>query len=142
MNAGPAGLAGPGAAPAIRLSGLVAGVPGAARAVGDLRPAPVWRRGGPNAEGGALDEVRVGRGDEGEELSGPRPRRPAQGRSPGDTARRVSPAAPRVVLRCPAASPPARQNSLPAHDDSGPPGRRHRRHGNGIPAIGADPRKA
>ena len=59
-------------APAVRLSGVVAGVLGVVHAVGDLRPVPVRRGDGLHENGGALDDVRAGLGEEGEEFSGPR----------------------------------------------------------------------
>jgi hypothetical protein len=55
-------------APSIRLSGVVAGVLGVVHTFGEQRSALVRRGDGLHKKGGALEDVRVGLADEGEEL--------------------------------------------------------------------------
>ena len=61
-------------APSIRLSGLVAGVLGVVHTSGEQRSALVRGGDGLNKNGGALEDVRVGLAETGEELLVPRPR--------------------------------------------------------------------
>jgi hypothetical protein len=55
-------------APSIRLSAVVAGVLGVVHAFGEQRPALVRRGDGLHKNGGALEDVRAGPAQEGEEL--------------------------------------------------------------------------
>ena len=59
--------------PSIRLGGVIAAALGVVRTSGEQRPALVRRGDGLHQNGGALEDVRIGLAEEGDELLVPRP---------------------------------------------------------------------